>query len=365
MVLHSEQQPDHKTLGFRLKGDFKPVMAEIKQLSDERLTSFLEGEKLTLKGHDISMEDLRIMYSFTGEKSKELSERYEADSQEDILVLLDTTPDQEMLDEGVAREVVNRVQKLRKSAGLKVDDQVTIMYTVTPSDHYLAGVITKFSEYIQTSSKTPLQLLTSPVKDCLKKESYDLKGAKLELNVTGSVAPSKPASKSSSGPGSNPASGWVNLVLLGSPPPAYVGSNQAGVILPGDSIDETSLNEIAQDVFGLYNVKLELYSDAAKKSKVDKVKSGSTVFVTRWNEQDASSCSSRHGFNCNFVNVDVAGKVSSVLLENPRGKPVSDLTEAFKNLAKGKKVKLFSDNQKKKEVSVNTLSNLVGQTLYL
>ena len=239
------------------------------------------------------------------------------------------------------------------------------MYTVTPSDHYLAGVITKFSEYIQTSSKTPLQLLTSPVKDCLKKENYELKGAKLELNVTGSVAPSKPASKSSSGPGSNPASGWVNLVLLGSPPPAYVGSNQAGVILPGDSIDETSLNEIAQDVFGLYNVKLELYSDAAKKSKVDKVKSGSTVFVTRWNEQDSSSCSSSNGFNCNFVNVDIAGKVSSVLLENPRGKPVSDLTEAFKNLAKGKKVKLFSDNQKKKEVSVNTLSNLVGQTLYL
>merc|ERR1711972_1283663 len=221
----------------------------------------------------------------------------EADSQEDILVLLDTTPDQEML----------------------------------------AEVITKFSEYIQTSSKTPLQLLTSPVKDCLKKESYDLKGAKLELNVTGSVAPSKPASKSSSGPGSNPASGWVNLVLLGSPPPAYVGSNQAGVILHGESTDETSLNEIAQDVFGLYNVKLELYSVAVKKSKVDKVKSGSTVFVSRWNEQDASSCSSSNGFNCNFVNVDIAGKVSSVLLENPRGKPVSDLTEAFKNLAKGKK----------------------------
>merc|ERR1711963_252473 len=231
-------EPDHKTLGFRLKGDFKPVMAEIKQLSDERLTSFLKGEKLTLKGHDISMEDLRIMYSFTGEKSKELSERYEADSQEDILVLLDTTPDQEMLDEGVAREVVNRVQKLRKSAGLKVDDQVTMMYDVSPADHHLAKVITKFSEYIQTSSKTPLKLLTSPVKDCLKKESYDLKGAKLELNVTGSVAPSKPASKSSSGPGCNPASGWANLVLLGSPPPAYVGSNQAGVILPGDSIDE-------------------------------------------------------------------------------------------------------------------------------
>ena len=37
-----------------------------------------------------------------------------------VLILLDVTPDQSMLDEGVAREVVNRIQRLRK----KVYDQV-------------------------------------------------------------------------------------------------------------------------------------------------------------------------------------------------------------------------------------------------
>lgn len=31
-----------------------------------------------------------------------------------VLILLDTTPDQSLLAEGVAREVVNRIQKLRK-----------------------------------------------------------------------------------------------------------------------------------------------------------------------------------------------------------------------------------------------------------
>ena len=60
------------------------------------------------------------MYSFAGEKAAELSSRYEADSCGDILVMLDTTPDPSMIEEGVAREVVNRVQKFRKSAGLKV-----------------------------------------------------------------------------------------------------------------------------------------------------------------------------------------------------------------------------------------------------
>merc|ERR1712012_1418672 len=360
-------EPDHKTLGFRLKGDFKAVMAEIKQLSDAQLTSFLEGEKLVLKGHDITMEDIRIMYSFTGDKSKELSEKYEADSQEDILVLLDTTPDQEMLDEGVAREVVNRVQKLRKAAGLKVDDQVTMMYTVSPEDHYLAGVISKFSDYIQTSSKTPLKLLTSAPKQSIKKESYDLKGAKLELTVTpgGAQVRGSTPPGGSSGPGCSPAAGWLNLVLLGAPAPSYVGSNQAGIILNDRSLDISALTEYAQDIFGLYNIKLELFKNAEKSQKLEKVQSGETVYVSRWNDQDAGSADSCNGFNCNFVNVDISGKVSSVLLENPRGKAVSNLTEALKNLAKVKKVKVYSASQKKNEVSVDKLAKLVGQTLYL
>merc|ERR1712066_527125 len=354
-------EPDHKTLGFRLKGDFKPVMAEIKTLSDAVLTGFLEGEKLTIRGHDISMEDIRIMYSFTGEKSAELSERYVADSQEDVLVLLDTTPDQEMLDEGVAREVVNRVQKLRKSAGLKVDDQVRLLYSVTPADHHLATVIKKFSDYIQTSSKTPVQPLTSQPSHCIKRESYDLKGAKLELVVTPGD------SVQSSGPGSNPATAWLNLVLLGSPPSSHVGSSLAGVLLPpqAQSLDLAALTELAQDIFGLYNVKLDLYTSPDRKQKVSNVKAGSTVFVSRWNDdQDGSSAPDSNAFNCNFVNVNVGGKTQSVLLENPRGKSLN-LTEAFRNLTNGKKMKVFADSNKKKEVSMESLSKLVGQTLYL
>ncbi len=36
-----------------------------------------------------------------------------------ILVLLDVTPDQSMLDEGLAREVINRIQKLRQKVRKK------------------------------------------------------------------------------------------------------------------------------------------------------------------------------------------------------------------------------------------------------
>ena len=37
---------------------------------------------------------------------------------EQVLVLLDMTPDQSMLDEGLAREVINRIQKARKKVSI-------------------------------------------------------------------------------------------------------------------------------------------------------------------------------------------------------------------------------------------------------
>ena len=105
----------------------------------------------------LASEILAVTGQTPSQRYAELAEKYEADSSEDILVMLDTTPDASMLEEGVAREVVNRVQKFRKAAGLQVTDEVTMLYTVTPEDHSLATIILRHQEYIETSSKTPIR----------------------------------------------------------------------------------------------------------------------------------------------------------------------------------------------------------------
>ena len=56
--------------------------------------------------------------------------KYEADSEGSLLVLLNISLSQDMIDEGVSREVVNRVQKLKKKAKLVVTDEVTVFYQV-------------------------------------------------------------------------------------------------------------------------------------------------------------------------------------------------------------------------------------------
>ena len=49
---------------------------------------------------------------------------YHAQFTNDVLVILDTALDASLIQEGLAREVINRVQRLRKKANLQATDQV-------------------------------------------------------------------------------------------------------------------------------------------------------------------------------------------------------------------------------------------------
>ncbi len=76
-------EPDHKTLGFRLKGAFKAVMASIKQLGDEALTAFQKSGSITVDGHDLGPDDIRLIYTFDGQ-SKDTPSHYEAHSDGEV-----------------------------------------------------------------------------------------------------------------------------------------------------------------------------------------------------------------------------------------------------------------------------------------
>ena len=79
-------EPDHKILGARLKGEFKPVMAAIKELGDADLTQFQKSGQIEVKGHQLGVEDLRLIYTFDTDV-KGASSQYEAHSDNDVSIL--------------------------------------------------------------------------------------------------------------------------------------------------------------------------------------------------------------------------------------------------------------------------------------
>lgn len=71
---------------------------------------------------------VQIRYEMSSDWQKD--QRFEANSDNEVLCLLDMVPSQELMDEGLARELINRVQKLKKKGGLFPTDSVIVYFSV-------------------------------------------------------------------------------------------------------------------------------------------------------------------------------------------------------------------------------------------
>jgi len=65
-----------------------------------------------------------------GLKEDEASKDLETNTDQDVLTILDVAIYPELADEGLGREIINRVQRLRKKAGLQPTDDVKMEYKI-------------------------------------------------------------------------------------------------------------------------------------------------------------------------------------------------------------------------------------------
>lgn len=137
LVLSSDEQAygveysvlaDVKNLGMKFKKDAAKVKKALPNLSPAEIKSFLETGTLTVEGCVLSAEDLRVQ---RGVKATEETKNYEVAVDANTLVILDCFAYPELAQEGMAREFLNRVQRLRKKAGLVPTDDVRVVYSVT------------------------------------------------------------------------------------------------------------------------------------------------------------------------------------------------------------------------------------------
>ncbi len=89
--------------------------------------------------------------------------------------MLDVSPSQEMLDEGVLRDIVNRVQRLRKEYKIVPTDDITVYYKVTPSDSKLDELLKRSLEYLETNIKKPFKAHSDELNIQVKAKSFDVR----------------------------------------------------------------------------------------------------------------------------------------------------------------------------------------------
>ena len=96
-----------------------------------------------------------------------------------ITVGIDSTLPPELKAEGMAREIVRRVQDMRKKAGFNIEDRITTCYQ---AGEMLAGVFATWGDYVASETlSTTLQ--SAPTPEGAYVEEHKLEGETLILAV--------------------------------------------------------------------------------------------------------------------------------------------------------------------------------------
>ena len=140
-ILVKNVKPNFKTLGKKYGKQMKQIQAYFTNMSQEEIHQFEKnnGTHLDVDGVDVelTLEDALI--------STQDIPGWAVTSQDDLTVALDMTITDELMQEGLAREIVNRVQNLRKMGGFEVTDRIELLIEMNDK---IQNAIDKFGDYI-------------------------------------------------------------------------------------------------------------------------------------------------------------------------------------------------------------------------
>ncbi|MGA0414627.1 MAG: isoleucine--tRNA ligase [Flavobacteriaceae bacterium] len=127
-ILVKEVKPNFKTLGPRLGKSLNSVVQAIVKLPTEQLRQLEGGTAITLTVNEkkITLEPEDVLIG-----SKDI-EGWQVASSHGITVALDISLTEELVQEGMARELINKIQNLRKDNGLEVTDTIVVTMAPTP-----------------------------------------------------------------------------------------------------------------------------------------------------------------------------------------------------------------------------------------
>ena len=146
-ILTKKVKADFKQLGRKLGKNMKTVAEKLQNLSQEEIAEFEAKGSI-----DIAVNDtiVNILTTETEITSEDIPGRLVANEGR-ITVALDINITPELKNEGYARELINRIQNMRKDSGFDVTDKIKI--EIVDIDE-IKGALKDFKDYICTQTLT-------------------------------------------------------------------------------------------------------------------------------------------------------------------------------------------------------------------
>jgi isoleucyl-tRNA synthetase len=176
-----EVKLNHKTAGPKLKGLVKGVQGHLSGLNEEAAAELARrvraGEEVRLEVDDaeveLTPEDLNVVTS-----SKE---GYSVSEEAGYAVAISTVLTPELVQEGVARDLVRNIQEMRKTAGFDISDRIELKVIDPPGE--IANVLDVFGDYIsQETLSVSLSVADDPADGFV--DSVRLSGMEVKVAIS-------------------------------------------------------------------------------------------------------------------------------------------------------------------------------------
>ena len=148
-------KPNFKVLGKKVGGMMKQLAAAIAQMSQDDIATFETSGTFTLCGYALAAEDVDII--------TEDMPGWLVANNGTITIALDIELTPALIEEGIARELINRIQNLRKSSGLEITDRIVVQLE---NREEIAAAVTNCNDYIASQVlATSLELVDGLTSD--------------------------------------------------------------------------------------------------------------------------------------------------------------------------------------------------------
>ena len=175
-IITKRIKPNFKTLGAKCGKYMKQVAALVASFTQEQIAAVENNSETILKVEDTEFVTTAADFEITSEDMP----GWLVASEGKLTVALDITITDELRREGVARELVNRIQNIRKDSGFEVTDKIRVEIEATD---LTSPAIESFADYIaQQTLAVEVKAVATPAGDFVV--DSDIDEAPLKIAVT-------------------------------------------------------------------------------------------------------------------------------------------------------------------------------------
>jgi isoleucyl-tRNA synthetase len=175
-ILVKTVKPNFKVLGPRFGKEMRLVGAEISKLNQEKIAELEKNGKIDIKINNklisLSLDEVEI-------KTQDI-EGWLVTNQDELTVALDVKINNKLKNEGIARELINRIQNLRKDSSFDVTDKIDLELE---KNNELQKAVSENESYIKNETLTNSLVFVENIENGTEIAFDDIK-TKIKINKT-------------------------------------------------------------------------------------------------------------------------------------------------------------------------------------